>query len=181
MNESRSSDGELIRRYVEGDDSAFDTLYHRYRRQLYSYLNRLLPGQPHLADDMYQKTWARVLENLPRYAEKQRFLSWAFRIAHNLAVDHFRRDAHIERVEITEKLAGQAREAWCELDRRDLRTALAAAVEQLTPEQREVFLLRQQDVPFKEIAVIQQTGVNTVLGRMHYATRNLRKLLRDWL
>ena len=181
MNESRSSDGELIRRYVNGDDSAFDTLYHRYRKQLYAYLNRLLPGQPHRADDVYQQTWARVLENLPRYTEKQRFLSWAFRIAHNLVVDHFRRDAHVERVEITERLAGEAQDAWRELDRRDLRTALAAAVEELTPEQREVFLLRQQDVPFKEIAVIQETGINTVLGRMHYATRNLRKLLRDWL
>lgn len=181
MNQSRPSDGELIRSYVSGDDSAFDTLYQRYRRQLYAYLNRLLPGQPHLADDMYQQTWGRVLENLPRYTEKQRFLSWAFRIAHNLAVDHFRRDAHIERVEIDERLAGQTREAWAELDRKDLRAALATAVEQLPPMQREVFLLRQQDIPFKDIAAIQQTGINTVLGRMHYATRSLRKLLRDWL
>ena len=181
MSDSQPSDGDLIRRYTDGDDGAFDILYGRYRRQLYAYLNRLLPGQPQLADDMYQQTWTRVLENLPRYREKQRFLSWAFRIAHNLAVDYFRRDAHVDRVEIDERLPGQTPEAWRDMDRRDLGAALARAVEALSPEQREVFLLRQQDVPFKEIATIQQTGINTVLGRMHYAVRNLRGLLADWL
>ena len=53
-------------------------------------------------------------------------------------------------------------------------------VAQLPDEQREVFLLRQQGMSFKEIAAIQQCSLNTALGRMHYAVQKLRQLLAEW-
>ena len=55
---------------------------------------------------------------------------------------------------------------------------IADAVGKLPQEQREVFLLRQQELPFRDIAAIQQCSINTVLGRMQYAIKSLRKLIR---
>ena len=57
---------------------------------------------------------------------------------------------------------------------------MEAAVAELPSDQREVFLLRQKDVPFKDIAAMQDCSINTVLGRMHYAVNKLRKQLHSW-
>jgi RNA polymerase sigma-70 factor (ECF subfamily) len=180
MEQRVATDSELIRRCRDGDTRAFDELYQRCRLPLYSYLNRLVPGRRHVADDLFQQTWLKVLENLDRYSEQQRFASWLFRIAHNVAVDHLRQDCRHELVEVTEASAVDESVPWAAMDRQ----VLADAVEQLTatlaPEQREVLLLRQQGVGFREIAEIQQTNINTVLGRMHYAVKHLRRRLAEY-
>jgi len=179
MNNGTPADSELITRCRDGDDKAFETLYQRYRLQLYSYLNKLLPGQAPLVDDLYQQTWLRALEVLDGYQEQNRFLSWLFRIAHNLAVDHIRRESKREFVGLDERLPDPGAAPWERMDEAEIRSRLGKAILELPPDQREVVLLRQQGVPFKEIAEIQQANVNTVLGRMHYAVKKLQQLLAD--
>ena len=176
-----ASDGLLIKEYQAGKDEAFDILYRRYRRQLYAYLNRMFPGRRALADDLHQQTWLKIIKALPGYREQERFISWAFRIAHNLAMDHFRREVRHEEVEVDEKWADESDPPWAEMDRAALEAAFTEAVEELTPEQREVVLLRKQGVPFREIAQIQNVSINTVLGRMHYSVKKLRQRLRHWM
>lgn len=177
-----TDDPELIRRCLAGDHQAFHALYGRYRLQVYSYLGNMLPGDSHLVDDLFQQTWIRVLDNLDRYEHRQRFLAWLFRIAHNLAVDHIRRRSRHETVELDERLPDEeAGEAWENMDRDTLLRAVAAATATLAPEQREVLALRQQGMPFREIAELQNTNINTVLGRMHYAVKRLRRILGDYM
>ena len=84
-------DAELIRAYLAGDVSAFDTLYAKYKRPLYAYLNRMV-GNHALADDIFQQTWMRIIKRLEHYECRQKFFAWAAMIAHNLAIDHFRRE-----------------------------------------------------------------------------------------
>lgn len=182
MAEQQATDHELIQRYRGGDAAAFDSLYARYRRQLYSFLRQQLGGQGASLDDVFQQTWLRAIEALPRYEHSERFLSWLFRIAHNLAIDVHRRRAHVDDTADAEALgdtlaAAAADEPWTQLAETELRNRLDAAVCELPPEQREVFLLRQQDVAFKDIARIQDASLNTVLGRMHYAIHALRRKL----
>lgn len=180
MNSAHADDSELIARCGNGDEQAFELLYQRYRLQLYSYLNKLVPGRADIVDDLYQQTWIRVLDSLARYREQKHFLSWLFRIAHNLAMDHFRQQAKHETVELDEKASVTENPPWVDTDRQELAAALGKAVEELPREQREVFLLRQQGIPFKEIAAVQEVGLNTALGRMHYAVNSLRQLLANW-
>ena len=175
------SDRELIDLYLKGSNEAFDEFYGRYRRQLYAYLNRMLPGQSQLADDMFQRAWVKVIAKLPVYEERQTFLAWSIRIAHNLVIDHFRK----ENRRATSVLEGDVEHKHYDKPDKDLASgelgwAISRAVEQLPEEQKEVFLLRQQEVSFKDIAVIQQTSLNTAIGRMHYALRKLRTILKDW-
>ena len=175
------TDGELIRGFRQGDGRSFEILYERYRKPLYSYLNHLLRGRGQVADDIYQQAWMRILDRLHTYREQQRFLAWAFRIAHNLAMDHFRRSQRRQALEseVCEPREFKARPD-AEAENRELREALAAALARLPVEQREVFLLRQQEIAFKDIARIQRTGINTALGRMRYAINNLRQLLAEY-
>ena len=177
MDSESVPDNQLIKRCVDGDDKAFEMLYNRYRLQLYSYLNKLLPGQSAMVDDLFQQTWVKVLDVLPRYQDQNRFISWLFRIAHNLAIDHFRRESRQEFVEVHERIADENTVPWDRVHREELKSSLAEALDELSDEQREVVLLRQREIPFKEIAEIQGVSINTVLGRMHYAVKKLQNVL----
>ena len=186
MNETDHNDGdeadrELIRRYAAGDNGAFDVLYERYKRPLYAYLNRLMSGRHDQADDLFQQVWLRIIASLPQYECRQRFLSWALRIAHNLAIDSFRRQERdpVALPEDADNLLRNDLEPWRHLDRAELSAAIGKALKTLSPELREVFALRLEKVSFKEIAELQGCSINTVLGRMHYALKNLQRVIKQ--
>ncbi len=180
----QASDEALIKGFLSGKAEDFNVLYGRYKRQLYSYLNRLVPGQHALADDLFQQTWLKALDQLPRYENRQKFLAWLMRIAHNLAMDHYRslKSAGVQASseEVDDKIFKGSDEPWREMDCGELGEALDFAMEQLPPELREVFLLRQDGIAFKEIAEIQNCSINTTLSRMQYALRKLRNNLAEW-
>ena len=181
MWQTDTPDMDLIRAYLAGDQTAFTHLYERYRRPLYAYLNRLMPGAG--ADDLFQQTWIKAIDHLPRYEDRQTFLAWLCRIAHNAAIDHFRRARNQPTLSLDEHDIATDPQApvATRMASGELQQALQDAIAQLPPEQREVLLLRQQGVAFKEIAEIQDISINTVLGRMHYAVNRLRQHLRDHL
>ena len=183
--ENRISDEELILAYLEGDSDSFTVLYERYKRPLYAYLNRML-GNHAQSDDVFQQTWIRVVRRLGEYESKQKFFAWLSMIAHNLAIDQFRREKKSaelplddENVAVSEPVTHT--EPWMRMHNRELGKALREAAEGLAEEQKEVFLLRQEGLSFKEIAEVQNCSINTVLGRMQYAVKNLRKRLNEWV
>jgi RNA polymerase sigma-70 factor (ECF subfamily) len=180
-----ASEHELIQCYLDGDADAFDRLYQRWRAPLYAFLGRLLPGQGAVADDLFQQTWLRIVDALPRYREQERFAAWLFGIAKNLARDHLRRQTAnpvkpCDDTPLEELPVAAGPEPWMAWSTRELGDALAVALDRLPPDLREVFLLRRQGLSFKEIADLQHTGLNTVLGRMHYAVQRLRVWLEEW-
>ncbi|MBO5763225.1 MAG: sigma-70 family RNA polymerase sigma factor [Lentisphaeria bacterium] len=176
-------DSALIKHYLDGNGYAFEVLYNRYRVRLFGYLNGLLPHQPAEAEDIYQQTWLKVIARLPEYQDQGCFGAWLFRIGRNLLIDHVRRQKRqpqlleIDREEMPEISAAPGTEPWRTMDESELGNAIRKAVETLSPDQKEVFLLRQEGVSFKEIAEIQQCSLNTALARMQYALKKLKKQL----
>ena len=185
MPETELSDSELIKAFGEGDHAAFETLYHRYRRQLYGFLSNLIPGNPAEVDEVFEETWLRVIDKLPKYRDDGKFSAWLFRVSRNLFIDRVRRNRppgngvlNLDAEEAPEIAGPASMSPERELDSADLERVIADAVSKLPQEQREVFLLRQQELPFRDIAAIQQCSINSVLGRMQYAIKSLRKLIR---
>ena len=88
--EVNRSDFVLIKGYLSGSGKDFEELYDRYKKMLYGYLNNMLPQQQSIVDDIFQQTWLKVVEKLPEYRCSNRFSAWLFRIAHNLAIDHYK-------------------------------------------------------------------------------------------
>ena len=186
MDQDRS-DMELIQSYLSGDAASFDMLYSRYKNQLYSYLNRLLNGERACADDIFQQTWLNIIRTLSAYKDSERFLAWAMRIAHNQAVDFYRKrsrkaeDALDENFQENVLYDTTADSPGEELEQMELHHAIETAVQELPLEMKQVFLLRQEDVSFREIAKIQNCSINTCLARMQYALKKLRVQLKDWV
>ena len=184
MSKTELPDKELIDLYLDQDEEAFEILYNRYKNAVYSYLNKLIPGQTVLVDDLFQQTWMKVVKKLDAYQDQQNFLAWVIRISRNLSIDHFRKEGKkkMTSMDAVEPVAASGLSLPSSgLVNEELGAAIAKAVETLPDEQREVFVLRQQNVSFKEIAVIQDTTLNTTLGRMHYAVNKLRAMLKEWL
>lgn len=179
-------DIELIRNFVSGDERSFEVLYHRYRRQLYGFLNNLIQDG-HEADEVFEETWLRVVAKLPGYRDQGRFSAWLFRLARNIFIDRLRRNRseklfmELDAENPPQIPAPERMGAIHPLDSREMQEVVAEAVARLPEEQREVFLLRQQELAFKEIAAIQECSLNTVLSRMHYAMRNLRRFILERL
>lgn len=179
--ETQIDDSELIERCRKLDEDAFGILYQRYRLQLFSYLHKLLPGNNSLVDDIFQQVWIKVFLKLESYSDNQKFLAWLCRIGHNLVMDYFRKQKHFEFTELDENISSVYIGAAEQIDQGIIDEALNQAKNELSKEQREVLELRKNGISFKEIADIQKTNLNTVLGRMHYAVGKLRGLLRDYL
>jgi len=85
------SDIDLVKQYQQGEPTAFDVLVRRYQRPLFTFLLRLT-GSRERAEDLFQETFIKVLEGLPKYREKGKFGSWLFKVAYRLSVDAWRRD-----------------------------------------------------------------------------------------
>lgn len=170
----------LIQAYIAGDVKAFETLYHRYRKQLFGYLCNLMSGNNSEAEEIFEETWIKVIDKLPGYRDQGKFSAWLFRVAKNVFLDTVRKNKRSgvcpESGELPD-LPDWNQRPEKEIEEADTLRVINAALAELPEDQREVFLLRQQSFSFKEISEIQSCSINTVLGRMHYAVRNLKKFI----
>jgi RNA polymerase sigma-70 factor (ECF subfamily) len=186
---SERTDEELLADFQQGDAGAFERLLARHRAPLYTFLVRML-GDREKAEDLAQETFLRIVKGAQAWEQRSRFQSWMYAIARNLCADRARRDRFrktgsidAEPVEgaggtILDGLAdpGPLPDQAAESER--LRPLLKAALLSLPPDQREVFILREQaGLPFREIAEMVGANENTVKSRMRYALDGLRKAL----
>jgi len=186
-----NGDLELIRAYQRGDEHALTELFERYRRPLYRYLDGLFDGNTANADDAFQETWLRIIKALPKFDPASgNFGAWAFRIAHNQAMQSFRKSRINDKVgaltgdgELPDRPGATLLHLPPDvlLNDAQLGKKIQAALDDLPPEQKEVFLLRRQNVSFKEIAEIQRCPLNTALSRMRYVILHLRRELAGML
>ena len=180
------SDRELIERYQDGDVHSFELLIGRYQKQVYSYILTLVKDKQ-LADDVFQDTFVKVIQTVKSKAYKDdgRFVQFAMRIAHNLVIDHFRKENRIPTVESSSEdynyidnvpITDHSVEQGMIIDQ--VHSDLHRMITFLPDEQREVLRMRIfDDMSFKDIADITNVSINTALGRMRYALINLRKMM----
>ncbi len=142
-----------------------------------------------LAEDIFQDTFIKVIKSLKegRYKDNGRFLSWVIRIAHNLMIDHFRKEKQLHTISNdsyetdifnSKKFAERTIEE--EMVHTQITRDVRRLLQELPEDQREVVVLRHFcGLSFKEIAEQTNVSINTALGRMRYALINLRRLIQE--
>ena len=185
MSEIRKTDYELIEGYRRGCLSDFELLVSRYQEQIYNYVLSLVKDKQ-LTDDIFQDTFVKIIRVIKSgvYKDEGKFIQFAMRIAHNLVIDHFRKENRIPLVESSSEdysyvdnapITDPSVEQGMIIDQ--IHSDLRKMVEMLPLEQKEVLRMRiYDDLSFKEIADITNVSINTALGRMRYALINLRKM-----
>lgn len=181
------TDRQLIKLYLSGDEGAFESLLNRHQQKIFSKIFFIVRDTD-LANDLFQDTFIKVINTLRsgKYNEEGKFLPWVMRIAHNLAIDHFRRNKKMRMVRTTDEF-----DVFETLHSDDLHAEDAMVQNQiyqdvqhllgfLPDDQQKVLGMRiQRDLSFQEIADETGVSINTALGRMRYALINLRKLVDE--
>jgi RNA polymerase sigma-70 factor (ECF subfamily) len=184
--EALDHDAGLMLRYRDGDTAAFAALYAHYKGPLYRYLLRHARNAG-AAADLFQEVWSHLIATRARYEPRAKFATFLFHIAHNCAIDFFRRDLIQRRATLTHDADSQLLEAEVPEHQRpdrvaefvEQQSALLAAVAALPQEQREAFLLREETgLTVEEIARITDVPVETAKSRLRYAIRKLKDALR---
>ena len=179
------SDQDLIHLYVAGDEAGLVELLRRYQAKIYTSIYLLVKDE-YLAEDIFQDAFIKVINTLRagKYNEEGKFLPWVTRIAHNLVIDHFRREKRAPMInngddfDIFEVLGNYDESTEDRLVREQTHKDLKALIHLLPEEQKEVLIMRHfGDMSFKEIADVTEVSINTALGRMRYALNNLRKMM----
>jgi len=185
MTKTIIADGVLIKRYLEGNQAAFETLLKRHKMRIFTSVLNIV-NDHYLAEDIFQEMFVKIIHSIRagKYNHEDKFLPWALRIARNMAIDLLRQKKRLPTVvdsegnDIFEHLNifdKSQEELHIEADEISM---LRSWIRRLPEEQREVLVLRNYaDLSFKEIAEITNTNINTCIGRMHYAVINLRKMM----
>jgi RNA polymerase sigma factor (sigma-70 family) len=181
------NDAELITSYKEGNDSAFSELLERYSAKVYTTI-LLIVKDRYKAEDLMQECFMKAIDRMSRgvYNEEGKFGPWISRMAHNMAIDHFRKQKRnptviledgspvFNTMEFTED---SIESIQIEKDRN---IRLKELINELPETQKEVLIMRHySDLSFQEIAEETGVGINTALGRMRYALINLRKKIKQ--
>ncbi|WP_026952973.1 RNA polymerase sigma factor [Algoriphagus mannitolivorans] len=180
-------DSELIAQYRNGSEAAFDLLVDRYHSKVYTTIFLIVKDQK-TAEDLLQDVFMKVVNTLnsDRYNEEGKFQPWITRIAHNLAVDHFRKAKRYPTIlmEDGSNVFNSLQFAESSHEDRQIKEdtieLVKRLIEELPEAQKEVLIMRHYlEMSFQEIA--EQTGVsiNTALGRMRYALIHLRKKMKQ--
>jgi RNA polymerase sigma-70 factor (ECF subfamily) len=183
--EAQIEDSQLVKEYINGNERAIGVLIKRHNARLTGFIYSKV-GDRELTEDIFQDTFMKVIRTLKRgaYSEEGKFLPWVMRIAHNLIIDHFRKNNRMPMFEGADSfnifsLMGDERlNAEKQLIKNQIDSDLARMIKELPEDQQEVLQMRiYKDMSFKEISDNTGVSINTALGRMRYALINLRKLV----
>ncbi len=170
-----------IARFQGGDVSGFEAIMERYRQRAYSVALGLV-GNHDDAMDAAQKSFLRIHRSLSRFRAGEPFFPWFYRIVRNTALNQRRDEARhrgdcpLEWVTEPDRLPSPLQAAEAE----DLRVRLWRAVDALSPDLREVFLLYTfQGLKYRDIAGLVGVPLGTVMSRLHAARRRIRQHLGE--
>ena len=179
-------DARLVLDAQSGDARAREELASRYRNRAFGFALQLV-GNREDAWDVAQEALMRFFTHLDRVDSGRGVEPWLLRIVRNAAYDHFRR-SKVRAAESLEELeeAGApetpapAVDPTERLERQELRRRLWRALATLSPEHREILVLRDyQDLTYEEIADVLSIPKGTVMSRLHRARKNLRDRLSE--
>lgn len=187
MQNFQVTDKDLVRQYLDGKDSSFEKLLIRHKDKVFTKINFMVKNKA-LAEDIMQDTFVKVINTLKlgKYNEEGKFLPWMMRIAHNLVIDHFRKNKKMPTVRSNDEYDVFATikhedpnvEESMILDQ--VTDDVKKVIKQLPQDQKEVLMMRLfYKMSFKEIADMNNISINTALGRMRYAIINMRKIIDE--
>ena len=181
---SNLSDQVLVKKYINGDNYSFEVLLNRHKSRVFAFIMSKIKNKD-LSEDIFQDTYVKVVNSLQKgkYNEEGKFLPWVMRIAHNLVIDHFRKQKKMYMVrsnndfDIFDVIKDDNINVDDRLIRDQIFSDLRGLINLLPNDQKEVLMMRYfEEMSFKKIAEHFDISINTALGRMRYALINLRVL-----
>lgn len=181
----QTPDALLVQDYIAGNEESLSVLIKRHESRIYGFIYSKIADKD-TSNDIFQDTFIKVIKTLKSksYNEEGKFLPWVMRIAHNLIIDHFRKNKKMPLFRETEEfsifsiMSDDSPTIENKIISDQVEVDIKRLIEELPADQKEVLVMRMyQDMSFKEISEITGVSINTSLGRMRYALMNLRKVI----
>src|SRR6266404_3650066 len=186
------SELELVKQCQRGDSTAFDEMVVRYRTRVFGMIYNMVHNEQDawdLAQDSFLKAW----KSIARFRGQSSFYTWIYRIVMNVTIDSLRKkqvrgggaefDDAIQLKEIdpaSRTVPHPDALPHEQMERKEIRSRIDAAIAQLSPEHRAVILMKEiEDMQYHEIAESLGCSIGTVMSRLFYARKKLQNLLRD--
>ena len=186
MLKTELSDSCLISLYNKGNDEAMSLLIDRHKSRIFTTIY-LIVKDKFIAEDILQDVFIKTINIFKnkKYNEQGKFLPWILRIAHNQAIDHFRKERRNPKITLADGSdifnCLKFSEDFTESENLSVGTKshLKKIIQSLPDKQREVLVMRHyMDMSFQEISEATNVSINTALGRMRYALIALRKKIK---
>ena len=179
-------DHDLVLEFAAGSEDAFAQLMDRHKSRIYTTIFFIVKERE-LAEDLFQETMIKIIRLIQaeKYDEKGKFISWAVRIARNLAIDFYRKERRGPSIQhenddydIFNNVPQHEESIEDKIIQEESAQHVRDMIKQIPEKQREVLIMRHYaNMSFKEIADVQGVNINTALGRMRYALLHLRKFV----
>jgi len=190
--EADLSELDLVKQAQGGDTEAFDQLVGRYRMRVFGMIYNMVHNEQDawdLAQDSFLKAW----KSIGRFRGQSSFYTWIYRIVMNVTIDWLRKKqvkgsgtefddvVQLKEIDPAARTVPKAETLpHRQMERREIRERIDAAIAQLSPEHRAVVLMKEiEDMQYHEIAEALDCSIGTVMSRLFYARKKLQNLLRD--
>ncbi len=180
--EKALSDEVLMTKYRNGEYTAFESLYCRHKQPLFRFMLRQCPNQA-VTEELFQDVWMKLIDARERYTPQAKFTTYLYQIARNRIIDHFRK--HATSAELNQSVFDTVFESLADriqqqpeqqVEMEQTTNMLVRIVDTLPPEQKEVFLLKEEaGMSLSEIAELLNENAETVKSRLRYAIKKIRE------
>ena len=180
------SDSCLISLYKKGNEEALSSLFERHKSRIFTSVFFIVKDK-YIAEDILQEVFIKTINIIKenRYNEQGKFLPWILRVAHNMAIDNFRKEKRNPKITLADGsdifncLKFSERSEENEELSKGSKKYLKRMILKLPEKQREVLVMRlYMKMSFNDIAEETNVSINTALGRMRYALLALRKKIK---
>ena len=186
MLKTELSDSCLVSLYIKGNEEALSVLIDRYKSRIFTTIYFIVKDK-YIAEDLLQDVFIKTIKTIKcgKYNEQGKFLPWILRVAHNQAIDHFRKEKRNPKITLQDGSdvfnCLKFSEDFTEPNNLTKKTVqyIKKIIYELPEKQREVLVMRHyMQMSFQEIAESTKVSINTALGRMRYAFIRLRKKIK---
>lgn len=184
------TDEVLLVKIAQKDEAAFNTIFDRYSRQIYNFINKQV-AERESVEDLVQEVFLRVFKSAKNFDPEKKFSSWIYKIALNEVKRHWKRTSSRQTFSLNTPLGDEGGDSERQDLIKDQRITpdtsaekdlfsknLKSLIDRLPEKQKTVVLLKvYNELTFEEIAEICECPLSTVLSRMRYAVSKLRRWL----
>ena len=193
---SKKGDHDLVQRVQAGDSAAFRALYDKYHRRAFAVAMGVVKNEDD-ALDAVQNAFVKVHKNIHKFQGSSSFYTWLYRIVMNVSIDHVRRTSRRKSLDFDERVLHEESEVAGDgalvprvtdanpgkaALRRELGSAIQAALAELPEHHRAVIVLREiEGMSYEEMAEALEVPKGTIMSRLFHARKKMQVALAPYL
>jgi RNA polymerase sigma-70 factor (ECF subfamily) len=175
-------DFELVKKFVDGDESSFNKIVNKYQKKIY-WVARRMSGNHLDADDIVQDVLITMYKNLKNFQFKSSLFTWIYKVSYTRTLNHLKKRKIKEAFSIEDKNVRTIKENFNilkNLEDKERLDKVEACLQQIPPKQREVFIMRNFDeLSYEEISEITGTSVGALKANYFHSVKKLMELMND--